>query len=232
MKNALILCSGGLDSVTTAYYVKNKLGYKQMTVLFFDYMQRNINMERKCSKICAKDIRAEFIEIKLNWLGKISTSMLNSDKKAKMIEKKDLKDSKKESEKWYVPCRNSLFLIYALALVESIFIKEKKKYDIFVGFKCEGKESYPDTTKGYIELMNQLSKNGCNEEFKIFAPLIEMDKEDIVLMGKELGIDYKKTFSCYTGKEKHCGTCLACKLRQEGFYWANVDDPTNYKKKS
>ena len=38
----------------------------------------------------------------------------------------------------------------------------------------------------------------------------------------------KKTFSCYISTDKHCGLCLACKLRQAGFKWANVKDPTNY----
>ena len=48
------------------------------------------------------------------------------------------------------------------------------------------------------------------------------------LIGKKLGVDFKKTFSCYVGKEKHCGFCLACKLRQAGFHWAGVEDVTEY----
>jgi len=59
--------------------------------------------------------------------------------------------------------------------------------------------------------------------------LIEKDKEDIIILGKELGIDFKDTFSCYVGKEKHCGKCLACMLRKEGFYWSNIKDETEYK---
>ena len=65
--------------------------------------------------------------------------------------------------------------------------------------------------------------------FKIIAPLIKKDKEEVVLLGKKLGVKFKETFSCYVGKGKHCGVCLACRLRQEGFYWANVRDPTKYK---
>ena len=178
-----------------------------------------------------EDVGAEFLEIPLEWLGNVSTSLLNSNKKAGELKRKDLKDTKKESDKWYVPCRNTIFLVYALALAESLYIKENEKYDIFSGFKCEGKESYPDTTKGFVEEMNRLSKISCVQKFKIIAPLIEKDKEDIVLLGQKLGVDFKKTFSCYTGEEIHCGTCLACMLRKEGFYWANVNDTTNYKDK-
>lgn len=228
MKNAIILCSGGLDSVVTAHYVKRKLDYSNLTVLFFDYGQRNLKSEKKCSKKCALDIRAEFKEIKLAELGNLSGSLINKKGEVKKLSRKDLKDTSKESKKWYVPCRNVVFLVYALALAESQFVKTKKISDVFVGFKNEGKESFPDTTKTFVEKMNSLSEEVCATKFKIFSPLIEKDKEDIVLLGKEMRIDFTKTFSCYVGVKKHCGNCLACKLRQEGFYWADMKDPTEY----
>lgn len=231
MRNAIVLCSGGLDSVTTANFVKRRLGYKKMTILFFNYGQKSIFSERKFSKKCAEDLNGEFIEINLNWLGKISHSLINKNGKTKKINLSDLKNTKKESEKFYVPCRNTIFLIYALALAESIFFKKKEISDIFVGFKNEGKESYPDTTKKFVNQINKLSEISCPKKFRIIAPLIEKDKEEIILLGKKLGVDFKKTFSCYLGKKEHCGRCLACRLRQAGFYWANEKDPTKYKRK-
>lgn len=227
MKNAIILCSGGLDSITTAYYVKKSQKYNKIIILFFDYGQKTKNRERGCAKKCAKNMGADFIEIKLGWLGKISSSLINKPGKVKRITKKGLRDTKKESEKFYVPCRNAVFLVHALALAESLNFKEKKDYDIFVGFKCEGKESYPDTTIRFVNEMNKLGRISCRG-IKIKAPLIKKDKEDIIRLGKRLGMNFKETYSCYIGKEKHCGYCLACKLRQAGFYWANVKDPTNY----
>ena len=228
MKNAIVLCSGGLDSVTAAYYIKKRLEYSKMIILFFNYGQKAINLERKYAKNCSKKLRANFIEIKLEWLGEISNSLINKNGAIKKLSRKDLKDTLKESNKFYVPCRNTIFLNYALALAESIFLKNKQKYNIFTGFKCEGKESYPDTTKKFVEEMNKLSKIAtCG--LKIYAPLIEMDKEDIIGLGKKLGIKFDKTISCYSPiNERHCGFCLACKLRQEGFYWANQKEDTKY----
>lgn len=225
----MILCSGGIDSITTAHYVKKRLKYDKILILFFNYGQKSLHMERKFSKKCAKIINAEFVEIKLKWLNEISNSLINKIGKVKKINRKDLRNTKKESEKFYVPCRNTIFLIHALALAESKFIKEKRKFDIFVGFKNEGKESYPDTTKEFVKQINKLSKISCQKKFKIIAPLIEKDKEDIIVLGKKLGVDFKDTFSCYIGKKEHCGYCLSCRLRQEGFYWANLKDPTRYK---
>ncbi len=229
MTHALVLCSGGLDSVVTAYYVKKRLNYSDIKIIFFNYNQKSLIQERNCSKRCAEDISAEFIEIDLGWLGDITKNLNNKPKK---ITRKRLKDSSEESKRLYVPCRNIVFLVYSLALAESLYIKEKKKYDLFVGFKNEGKEAYPDTTSKFVNEMNRLGKIGCYKDFKIKAPIIKKDKEDIVNLGIQLGINLKNTFSCYNSIEgKHCGYCLACRLRQEGFYWADIKDPTKYKLK-
>lgn len=232
MKRAIVLCSGGLDSVTTSYYVKKKLGYKKIIILFFDYGQKSLKEEEKFSKNCAKEINAKFIEIKLNFLDKISKSLID-EKKIKKLTRKDLKNTREESKKWYFPCRNTVFLVNALTLAEFFGVKNKEVWDIFVGFKCEGKESYPDATEEFVREMNKLSQISCVGKFKIIAPLIKKDKEDIILLGKKLGVDLGKTYSCYIGtkSDKHCGYCLACRLRQEGFYWANIQDPTDYKER-
>lgn len=230
-KNAMILCSGGIDSVTTAHYVKKKLKYVDLIILFFNYNQRTLKQERKAAIKTAKKLKTEFIEIKLPELAKISTSLINKNKKARKIKRKKLKNTEKESLKFYVPCRNVLFLIYAIALAESLQIKNKKVYDIFTGFKCEGKEAYPDTTKEFVAEMNRLKKIATNVKGKIIAPLIKDDKDEIILLGKKLGVEFENTYSCYVDNEKHCGYCLACRLRQEAFYWANIKDPTKYKVK-
>ena len=229
-KNAIVLCSGGLDSVATAFYVKKKLGYSKITILFFNYGQKSLINERKYSKLCANRLKTDFKEIDISVLGDISTSLINKPGKISKLTKDKLKDTKKESEKRYVPCRNLVFLSYAFALAESEYVQSKVKSDIFVGFKCEGKESYPDTTSEFIESLNKIAKISCATGFEIKAPLIDKDKEDIIAIGNKIGVDFRKTFSCYIGKGKHCGECLNCMLRKQGFYWAGVEDPTSYLK--
>lgn len=238
-KSAIVLCSGGIDSVATAYYVKKRLHYNNIIILFFNYAQKSLRQERKCARACAIKLKAEFIEISLPELAKLSTSLINIKKKIKKLTRKDLKDTAKESKKWYVPNRNAIFINYALALAESLCLKTKSKtkrvYDIFVGFKNEGEESYPDTTREFVDTMNKLAKS-ISIKSKLSAPLIKLDKEDIIKLGNKLGVDFRNTYSCYVGnsknsKGKHCGYCLACRLRQEGFYWANIKDPTKYKVK-
>jgi 7-cyano-7-deazaguanine synthase len=213
--------------VTAAHLVKNS--YDELMILFFNYNQRNLKAEREASKLAAENLKVKFKELNLKFLGEISTSQINSKSNHKKISSKELKNTKKEIEKWYVPCRNLLFVSHALAFAESHSIKNKSKVDIILGLKQEGPESYPDTTKKFVSQLNSLSQKTTKTSPKIIAPLINKDKEDIVLIAKKLNIKLEKTFSCYTSEKIHCGTCLSCKLRQSGFYWANIKDPTVYK---
>jgi 7-cyano-7-deazaguanine synthase len=231
MNKAIVLCSGGLDSSVTAYYVRKKLRYGKLIILFFDYGQRTLKQERRASKKIASKLGGELREIRLEELAKISTSLINRKDRANKITRKQLKDSQKESLKYYVPCRNTVFLVYAMALAESLQIEKKEIWDIFTGFKSEGREAYPDTTESFVREMNKLKEVSSNIKGKIITPLIKMDKEDIIQLGEKLGVRLEETYSCYIDNEKHCGTCLACRLRQEGFYWANVKDKTKYRER-
>lgn len=230
-KNAIVLCSGGLDSSVTAYYIKKKLKHNKLIILFFNYLQRTLKQERKAAGKIAKDLKAEFIEIRIPELASISTSLINKRTRARKVRRRELKDSKKESLNYYVPCRNIVFLIYAMALAESIQIKNKEVWDIFTGFKSEGREAYPDTTPEFVDEMNKLKKVATAIKGKIKAPLINKDKDEIVTLGKKLKVKMQDTFSCYINNKIHCGTCLSCRLRQEAFYWANIEDKTKYGEK-
>jgi len=228
IKNAIILCSGGIDSVTTAFYVKEKLKYPKLTLLFFDYNQKSLNSERKFSKLTAKNLKADFIEIKLQELNKLSTSLINIKGKHKRLSMKELKDTKAQTNDFYVPARNHIFISYALALADKLYLKNKTKSDIFLGFKNEGNNPYPDSTKEFAKNANKIAEATLSKP-KILTPLIDLDKEDIINLAFILNVNLKHTHSCYISN-KHCGSCLSCALRKAGFYWANQQDNTEYKK--
>lgn len=228
-KKSIILCSGGIDSVVTANYVKKKLGIQEGVVLFFNYNQPTLKNERRFSKKCALDLKYLFREIKINL--DFLKYRDKSEKEVKIIDLK-LKNVKNISSKFYIPSRNLLFLSHAISFGESF--KPNQSIEIFVGFKNEGKDNYLDTTIDFVNLLNKVIKSSCYNQIQIKAPLIKKDKEDIISLGNKLDINFKNTFSCYNSNKinKHCGVCLACRLRQEGFYWANIKDPTEYLKKS
>ena len=221
----MVLCSGGLDSVVVAYSIKNK--YRKLKLLFFDYGQRALKEEEKCVREISKKLNSDFEKIKLPWLGKISTAMLNREGEFKSTIEKDL-EKKEDLLTWWVPCRNSIFLINALAFAESEFLKNKERYDIIIGLKNEGEAHFKDTTERFIKKINNLVKDATNDgDYEIIAPLIKLDKPEVIKLGEKLKIPFELTYSCYI-ENGHCGKCLNCMLRKKGFYWAGVKDPTKY----
>ena len=64
--------------------------------------------------------------------------------------------------------------------------------------------------------------------FHLHAPLLRMNKAEIIREGIELGVPYQYTWSCYEGGELACGTCDSCLLRLNGFAEAGVQDPIAY----
>ncbi|MBI2105476.1 7-cyano-7-deazaguanine synthase [Candidatus Woesearchaeota archaeon] len=233
MKNALVLCSGGLDSVVATYEIRKR--YDKIKFLFFDYNQRSLKEEEFCSrKICEK-LNGEFVKINLKWLGNISGAALNNKGDFPETTEKDLENTEKQILNWWVPARNSVFLINALAFAESEFLNNNEKYDIIIGLKNEGREHMKDTTPKFVEKVNELAKEATNHgDYKVVAPLINLDKIEVIKLGEELEVPFEFTYSCYIGnnfsKKKlvHCGKCLNCMLRKKSFYWSGINDRTNY----
>ncbi len=231
-RKAFVLCSGGLDSVTVAYYVKSK-GMNPI-LLFIDYGQRTLKEEEFCVRKAAEALGAEVKKIDLRWLGKISGSLLNNEDLGKGLEKVEEVGKRSDEERvaaWNVPCRNALFLMVGLAHAESSFLDDG---DVYIGIKYEGEISFKDTSPEFVEKMNEVARVMNDSKGKIIAPFLEKDKEEIIEIAGDLGVLLEFTYSCYVGKgfreEKlvHCGKCDACAARRKGFRFANLEDVSVY----
>jgi len=131
----------------------------------------------------------------------------------------------------YVPARNAIFLSYALAVAEVIDAAE-----IVIGVNVLDSSGYPDCRPVFVDAMAEVARVGTKAGVEgrapsIRAPLIAMNKAEIIRTGLGLGVDYGLTHSCYdpdpTGAA--CGACDACQLRRKGFREAGVSDPTRYR---
>src|SRR5207302_11024200 len=80
-RSAVNMISGGVDSVTTAYYVKKVLRPKKQLLIFCDYKQRTYHYEEFCIKKVSRDLRTPLKIVDLKWLGHISTSLLTQPEK-------------------------------------------------------------------------------------------------------------------------------------------------------
>ena len=222
MENVIVLASGGLDSYVLTHWLKKQS--KKITIFFIDYNQKPLKPELGAVRKLARETNSKLEIIKLKWLGKISTSLINKKNKAK---------TKDEIINWYVPFRNSIFINLALALAESIYIKTKKKNDIYLGIKYEGLKSqrFKDTTPEFLRQMNKLADFSEQTKFKILAPFLNKDKEEIVELGNKMNLKLENSFSCYIGNlNSHCGVCAGCLARKKAFKFSKsqIKDTTRY----
>jgi 7-cyano-7-deazaguanine synthase len=224
MKRAVVLISGGLDSATTLAICRHE-GFDPYA-LSFDYGQRHkleLNAaERVATTLGAREHRIANIDLRV-----FGGSALTSDV---AVPKNREPNSASEIPITYVPARNTIFLSYALAWSEVLGAA-----DIFIGANAIDYSGYPDCRPEFIAAFEKLASVGTKAgvegtRFRIHAPLISMSKADIIRKGKELGVDFSLTHSCYdpTADGLACGECDSCRLRLEGFRAAGLVDPIRY----
>ena len=212
MKKAISVFSGGLDcTVATCVYDKTH----EIHAITFDYGQKAFEQELKASEEICKKMGWAHEVIELDWLGKISSSSLNTSEEIVEVSIDDLDDLEKSSEtasNVWVPARNTVFTSIALSYAESLGAKI-----IIVGWNGEEGATFPDNSKEYLNEFNELIGVGSPEKIRIEAPAIDLNKEEIVELGIEVGAPMELSYSCYKGESKPCGVCESCVRRNRAF---------------
>ena len=222
-KKTVCLVSGGLDS-TVASFIAKKEGY-EIYALTFRYGQRH-EKEINCAKKIVKLLNVKkhiIFDINLDCFGGSSLTDKNQD-----IQKNKINEIGKIIPSTYVPARNTIFLSIALAYAETVGASA-----IFIGVNALDYSGYPDCRPEYIKKFQKLADIATKKaiegkKISINTPLIDMSKSEIIKRGLSLGIDFKNTWSCYSGTNKACGKCDSCLLRLKGFKEANSIDPIDY----
>lgn len=220
-KKAIVLLSGGLDSITALAIAKQQ-GF-ECYALSFDYGQKH-NAELEAARKIANDYQVTGHKIITLGLNSISGSALtDADIAVPNTPQQGIPVT-------YVPARNTIFLAFALGWAEVLVA-----HDIFIGVNAVDYSGYPDCRPEFIEafqnLANLATKAGVEgSRFSIHTPLLHLSKAEIIKTGLALNVDYKATVSCYSadGQGRACGVCDACRLRKQGFSDAGLLDPTRY----
>lgn len=201
-KTALILISGGLDSLVSIA----KTSCDIRLGVIFDYGQKAFKQEKKAAKKIAKYYNFPLKEIKLDWLKEILSNGLSDSNKIYEIKNyKNENELEKSMESVWVPNRNALFINIAASICEALNIDK-----IIIGANKEEGRTFKDNTKEFIKSCNVLLKNSVNKKIEVVAPLIKMDKNEIVKEAVKSRIPLEYVFSCYKSGEKHCGKCESC----------------------
>jgi len=221
MPKAVVLLSGGLDSIT-ALALAQEQGF-ECYALSLDYGQRH-NAELSAAQRLAEAAGVHEHKVIRLGLGDVGGSALTDD----AIDVPDHATS--GIPVTYVPARNTVFLSLALGWAEVL-----GAWDLFIGVNAVDYSGYPDCRPEFIaafeRLANLATRGGVEGgDFTIHAPLINLGKADIIREGVRLGIEYSNTVSCYSADNdgRGCGVCDACRLRAEGFHAAGIPDPTRY----
>ena len=221
-KKAVVLLSGGLDSMVVAGLARER-GYS-IYALTIDYNQRHRCELESAQRVAAAVGAVRHVVLPLD-LTRFGGSALTDDI---AVPKGGLEAGIPVT---YVPARNLVFLSLTLAWAEAVGAR-----DIFIGVNALDYSGYPDCRPefiaGFENIANLATKAGAEgEDFTIHAPLQYLLKTDIVSEALRLNLDPGMSWSCYDPQPDGaaCGQCDSCRLRLAGFAQAGATDPIRYK---
>ena len=204
-----------MDSVTLLYDFKDRIALG----ISFDYGSNHNAKEIPFARWHCEQLGIEHITIDLAFMPQYFKSSLLEG--ADAIPEGHYADENMKST--VVPFRNGIMLSIAAGIAESRGLK-------YVMMANHGGDHtiYPDCRAEFVEAMSEATKAGTFPGIEILAPYTNITKADIARKGKELGIDYSKTWSCYKGEDVHCGKCGTCVERREALRDAGIEDTTIY----
>ncbi|WP_420334532.1 7-cyano-7-deazaguanine synthase QueC [Roseibium sp.] len=214
----LVICSGGMDSVTLAHRIAQD--HELAGLISFDYGQRH-RKELDFAALCAEELGTEHILMDISNIGRqLTGSALTDD-----VDVPDGHYAEDTMKITVVPNRNAIMLAIAYGIAAS------RGADT-VATAVHGGDHfiYPDCRPAFTSSFQTMQRYALDgyAEIDLFTPYVSISKADIAAEGLRLGIDYRKTWSCYKGGDTHCGRCGTCVERREAFHLAGGIDPTDY----
>lgn len=215
MGNSIIVVSGGMDSITLMYDRREDIAL----AVSFDYGSNHNAKEISCARIHCQRLGIKHVVIGLDFMHRYFKSSLLEGAEA-IPEGRYDNDNMKST---VVPFRNGIMLSVAVGLAES-----HKLHNVLIANHNGDHAIYPDCRPGFIRAMDEAATNGTYDGIRIIAPYTDISKGAIALRGKQLGINYAETWSCYKGGTRHCGRCGTCVERKEAMAEAGIKDNTEY----
>lgn len=215
MKDSVIIVSGGMDSITLLYDRKDEIALG----ISFDYGSKHNAKEIPLAKMHCERLGIKHITIELGFMQKyFESSLLQGGEE---IPEGHYADENMKST--VVPFRNGIMLSIAAGIAESNGLKK-----VLIANHGGDHAIYPDCRPEFISAMSAATKAGTYVDVEVVGPYTSITKSDIARRGKELGIDYSETWSCYKGGDVHCGKCGTCVERKEALAEAGITDTTIY----
>jgi 7-cyano-7-deazaguanine synthase len=224
---AVLLLSGGLDSMTTLAIAKSH-GF-EVYALSFSYGQRHQHELVAARKIARHFAVADHKIMTIDLAGIGGSSL--TQKSLAVPKDRPMDVIGHGIPNTYVPARNTIFLSFALAWAEVL-----GAYDLFIGVNALDYSGYPDCRPDFIAAFETMANiataygQSGQQRITLHTPLIDMSKTEIIQQGLKLGVNFALSTSCYDPDEmgRACGHCDACQLRIKGFKENGIVDPVPY----
>ena len=215
MKDSVLILSGGMDSTTLLYDEQERIAL----AISFDYGSNHNAREIPFAQLHCQRLGIKHIVIPLEFMTKYFKSSLLEGAEA-IPEGHYAADNMKST---VVPFRNAIMLSIAVGIAESNNLK-----NVMMANHAGDHTIYPDCTPAFVKAFDLTAQAGTFINVHLLTPYTHLTKGEIAARGRELGIDYAETWSCYKGGEKHCGRCGTCVERKEALAEAGIEDTTEY----
>lgn len=215
--NVVVLCSGGMDSVTALYRARAE--HHVTAVVSFDYGAKHNHRELPFAAEHARRIGARHEVIALEFVNRLFASDL-------LKSGGEIPEGHYEAENMkqtVVPFRNAIMLSIACGFAESAGAG-----GLVIAAHGGDHAIYPDCREDFMRAMGDAMRLGTYAGIALLRPFIALTKAQIAAEGARLGVDFARTWSCYKGGPMHCGKCGTCVERREAFAEAGLVDPTPY----
>lgn len=191
-----------MDSTTMLYDFRDQIAL----ALNFSYGSNHNALERECARWHCQKLGIELVEIDLDFMSRhFESSLLQG---ADAIPEGDYDDQNMRST--VVPFRNGIMLSIAAGLAESRGLDS-----VMLANHAGDHAIYPDCRPQFAQAMAQAIAAGTYAPVRLLTPYVHMTKGEIACRGRELGVDYRHTYSCYKGTVPPCGVCGTCRERAQ-----------------
>jgi 7-cyano-7-deazaguanine synthase len=218
----IVICSGGLDSVTLAYKIAKENALSGL--VSFNYGQRH-KKELEFARVCAERLKAPHSVVDISGVGALLSGSALTDN----VAVPDGHYAEETMKITVVPNRNAIMLSIAYGIASA-----QNADAVAAAFHGGDHFIYPDCRPAFAKSFETMQKHAMEgfSDIKLYTPFITISKGEIVAEGARLSVPFEETWSCYKGGEKHCGRCGTCVERREAFHLANVIDLTGYEDKN
>lgn len=220
---AVVLLSGGIDSTTCLALAVEEFGAENVEALCLSYGQKHDKELQSAFKV-ARYYGVQLVEDEINPFQFSDCPLLKGrgDIKHESYAEQLEEMGGEGTVDTYVPFRNGILLSVAAAFAYSIGAD-----CVYYGAHADDAagRAYPDCTPEFVAAMDEAIYEGTGHCVNVIAPLLMMNKAEVVATGLKLGAPYELTWSCYEGGDVPCGKCGTCIDRANAFKANGIEDP-------